>query len=74
MKRMQQEEDLPLTKKNALQLMEKLKPEVTDLQPGNFVVLSNLKKYRYEIKQYSKAISAAALGEEGRGRKGYRRP
>ena len=67
MKRMQQD-NLPLTKKNALQLVEKLKPEVTDLQPGNFVVLSNLKKYRYEIKQYSKAISAAALEKGGEGK------
>jgi hypothetical protein len=63
-----EQSNLPPTRESALQLAAKLKPQVTDLQPGNFVFLANLKKYPYEIKQYSKAISAAARERGGEGK------
>ncbi len=60
--------NLPLNQENAKKVIEKLKPTVTNLQPQNFVILSNLKEYRFEIKQYSKDMQEAIQERGGEGK------
>lgn len=67
-KKIAKQNNIPLNQENIKKLAAKLKPKVIDLQPQNFVILSNLKDYRFEIKQYSKAISDAAIEKGGQGK------
>ena len=60
--------NLPLNLENLKKVNEKLKPRVVDLRPLNFVILSNLKEYRFEIKQYSKGIEEAIQERGGEGK------
>ena len=62
------ENNIQPTEGNIKKLMEKLKPQVVDLQPQNFVILSNLKDYRFEIKKYSKSITEGAMEKGGEGK------
>jgi serine protease Do len=63
-----QQNNMQPTEENIKKLMEKLKPQVVDLQPQNFVILSNLKDYRFEIKKYSKSITEGAKEKGGEGK------
>ena len=60
--------NLALTQENVKKVVEKLKPRVVNLQPQNFVILSNLKEYRFEIKQYSKDVQEAIQERGGEGK------
>ncbi len=62
------ENDIPPTRENLTKLVEKLKPKVVELQPLNFVILSNMKEFRFEIKKYSKSIGQAAMEKGGEGK------
>ena len=70
LRKIAQANNLPATGENLKKIAQKLKPRVLekDMTPLNFVILSNMKEFKYEIKQFSKAITEAAQEKGGQGK------
>lgn len=62
--------NMPFNEKTAAQLYQQFKPQVsaTDLEPTSIVILSNNKRFPFEIKQYSQAITAAVMEGASQGK------
>ena len=59
---------LPLTQENVRKVAERIKPRIVEMKPINLVILSNLKDYRFEIKQFSKDMVTSAIEKGGEGK------
>ena len=62
------QKNLPLTQDNVRKVAETIKPRIVGMKPINFVILSNLKDYRFEIKQFSKDMVTSAIEKGGEGK------
>ena len=62
--------NMPFNEKTATQLYQQFKPQVAgdDLKPTSIVILSNNKRFPFEIKQYSQAIISAVMERGSQGK------